>query len=47
MKNESLHIARRDFLKKSAVIASATALGSLPFAAHSGVDDTIKVALVG
>lgn len=47
MKNEFQRIARRDFLKRSAVIAGATAFSTLPFGAHSGVDDTIRVALVG
>ncbi len=47
MKNEFQRIPRRDFLKKSAVIAGATAISSLPFGAHSSVNDTIRVALVG
>ncbi len=47
MKNEFQRIPRRDFLKKSAVVAGATAFTTLPFGAHSNVDDTIKVALVG
>ncbi|PQO43340.1 Gfo/Idh/MocA family oxidoreductase [Blastopirellula marina] len=41
--------SRRDFLRKSAAISGAAAVGSLSLArsVHAGGDDTLKVALIG
>src|SRR5690606_32000028 len=39
---------RREFLKTSALLAGGALVGNLPFVgAHAGVDDSIKVAVVG
>lgn len=46
MNNKEM-MARRDFLKKSAIVAGAAVASSLPTLGHSAVDDTIKVALIG
>src|SRR5690606_22893206 len=39
---------RREFLKTSALLAGGALVGNLPFVgAHAGVDDSIKVAVIG
>ena len=46
IKNEELRDKRRDFIKTSALLAGGVFLNQFAFAAgHSGVDDTIKIAL--
>ncbi len=48
MENEKLHGHRRDFLKAGALLTGGLLLDQFAFAAgHSGVDDTIKIALIG
>lgn len=48
MDKKSVGGQRRDFLKTSAVLAGGAMLSGIPFVgAHAGVDDTIKVVLVG
>lgn len=50
MNNEELRDKRRDFLKTSALVAGGVMLNGVAFAsggAHSSVDDTIKIALIG
>jgi predicted dehydrogenase len=50
MNNEELRDKRREFLKTSALVAGGVMLNGVAFAnggAHSSVDDTIKIALIG
>ena len=48
MENETLLGQRRDFLKAGALLTGGLLLNQFAFAAgHSGVDDTIKIALIG
>jgi predicted dehydrogenase len=48
MENEKLSAPRRDFLKAGALLTGGLLLDQFAFAAgHSGVDDTIKIALIG
>ncbi|MES2829733.1 MAG: Gfo/Idh/MocA family oxidoreductase [Bacteroidota bacterium] len=50
MNNEDMRDTRRDFLKTSALVAGGVMLNGVAFAqggAHSSVDDTIKIALIG
>lgn len=50
MNNEELRDKRREFLKASALVAGGVMLNGVAFAgggAHSSVDDTIKIALIG
>jgi predicted dehydrogenase len=48
MENEKLSGQRRDFLKAGALLTGGILLDQFAFAAgHSGVDDTIKIALIG
>ena len=48
MENEKLTGQRRDFLKAGALLTGGLLLDQFAFAAgHSGVDDTIKIALIG
>jgi myo-inositol 2-dehydrogenase/D-chiro-inositol 1-dehydrogenase len=48
MENETLYGKRREFLKASALLAGGVLINQFAFAAgHSGVDDIIKIALIG
>lgn len=50
MNHEELRDGRREFLKTSALVAGGVMINGVAFAAggaHSSVDDTIKIALVG
>ncbi|HMI02638.1 MAG TPA: Gfo/Idh/MocA family oxidoreductase [Pedobacter sp.] len=50
MNNEELRDKRREFLKATALVAGGVMLNGVAFAgggAHSSVDDTIKIALIG
>src|SRR5690349_24616710 len=50
MNNEEKRDQRREFLKASALVAGGVMLNGVAFAnggAHSSVDDTIKIALIG
>jgi myo-inositol 2-dehydrogenase/D-chiro-inositol 1-dehydrogenase len=50
MNNEEMRDKRREFLKTSALVAGGVMLNGVAFAgggAHSSVDDTIKIALIG
>ncbi|MES2455387.1 MAG: Gfo/Idh/MocA family oxidoreductase [Bacteroidota bacterium] len=50
MNNEELRDQRREFLKTSALVAGGVMMNGVAFAnggAHSSVDDTIKIALIG
>jgi myo-inositol 2-dehydrogenase/D-chiro-inositol 1-dehydrogenase len=50
MNNEELRDQRREFLKTSALVAGGVMINGVAFAsggAHSSVDDTIKIALIG
>src|SRR3974390_2485030 len=49
MKTETTSITRRDFLKSSTVVASATALGALDISrsAHAAGSDMLKVGMIG
>lgn len=50
MNNEEMRDTRRDFLKTSAMVAGGVMINGVAFAtggAHSSVDDTIKIALIG
>ncbi|RZM21921.1 MAG: Gfo/Idh/MocA family oxidoreductase, partial [Pedobacter sp.] len=50
MNNEEMRDQRREFLKTSALVAGGVMLNGVAFAgggAHSSVDDTIKIALIG
>lgn len=47
-KNEELRGQRREFIKTSALLTGGVMLNQFAFAAgHSGVEDTIKIALIG
>ena len=50
MNNEELRDKRREFLKASALVAGGVMMNGVAFAggaAHSSMDDTIKIALIG
>jgi len=47
MNSKNLGGQRREFLKTSAILAGGAMLSGVPVLGHAGVDDTIKVALIG